>query len=296
MKLGCPAGSKHNHEGLRCLRNCTNANLAARYTKGATTADIAASFGVSQTAVRSRFKSAGIVFRTLGERETAKNVKRTLPLSEPQRQLILGSLLGDACLFRQNCVSATGTPFFTLKVLFAHGEDQLPYLEHKRQVLLRGREGLDKPCVSKIGTRPDGSNLGKQISQFAFSHTPSLLPFAEMCHDADHHKHVTEEWAEQLGIQGLAYWYQDDGCLTHEAGTRNATLRWYTNAFSNPELEILKAVLRRFGAKSITEAEGNNDPTQRVLCVNRFNDICVLLEQVRPFIVPILNYKIRCIL
>jgi hypothetical protein len=295
MKTGCPLGAKHNSKGLRSLADCPVDVLRGKYAVS-TTAELALEFGVSPTAVRNRLLAANIERRSLGERETFKNARRTLPLSDQQRQLVFGSLLGDACLYRQYCESKAGTKFSTLKLCFAHGADQLAYLRHKRSVMLQGRQDLDKPCVSEISERPERSNLGKQVSQFAFSHTPTLEPFAKICHNADDNKFVSESWANQISTVGLAYWYQDDGCLIHKVGGKSATLRWATNSFSSPELDLLKGILRRFGAKSITEGEGNYDPDQRILLVNRYADVCAMLEQMKPYIIPELNYKIRCIL
>lgn len=295
MRTGCPLGTKHNLEGLRVLAECPVDVLADKYAE-ATTVELARDFGVSPTAVRNRLITANIARRSLGARETFKNERRTLPLNQQQHQLVLGSLLGDACLYRQYCESKIGTKFSTLKVCFSHGADQLAYLQHKRRVMLQGRQFLDKSCVSEISERPEGSNLGKIISQFAFSHTPTLEQFAKICHTSNDRKFVSESWSKQIDVVGLAYWYQDDGCLIHKAGRKAATLRWSTNSFSRPELELLKGVLRRFGAKSITEAEGNYDPTQRILLVNRYADVCAMLEQMQPHVIPELNYKIRCIL
>lgn len=241
------------------------------YTQSSTQ-DIAAFFGVSATAVRNRLLKAGGL-RCLAEANRVRYRKQIEHLSEDQLQLAYGSLLGDACLYRQ--VRPT---HFTLKIGFAHGEDQLSYLEHKRSVM----------GGSRISKRPDGSNLGKPVYQFAYSNTQGLLPVEQVV-KPDGVRRVTAAWLAKLDERGLAYWYQDDGYLARQKGSY--TLRFYTNSESPDEVLAIRAYLTRFGFTSVGTVSGNK-PSERVVCCFGREAIVSFLRKLEPYVLPCLTYKL----
>lgn len=286
---------KHNLEGLKVLKKLKAGYFISKLSSGLTLPEIAKALGVSRCAVANRFKAVGVSNRNLAEAQINRCNNYHPNPKATQRQLILGSLLGDACLYRQQHRSKAGTRFSTLKVLFAHGRKQLPYLKHKRNIMLKAWSGHGPKLTSKITTRKKGSNLGLPVSQFAFSHTPTLEEFASMCHDETDRKRVTKKWADQITAEGMAYWYQDDGSISYKKG-KTAALYFFTNSFSKEELEILKNLSRRFGFTYIGETSCNKHKKhQKVLRVHRWKEIIRFLKKIKPFITPCLKYKIRCL-
>ncbi len=245
---------------------------------------IAAQFGVSDCAVYLLFSKLGIKFRSIHKANKLRYSRKEMHLTEQQEQLIYGSLLGDACLFRQKKVSSAGRVHFTYKLLFAHGRNQLPYLRHKHSVL----------SCSKIGQRPEGSNLGLPVFQTAFSNSKLLKDVARVCHDRGHKKRVSAAWVSRVNVQGVAYWYQDDGCLS-KTGVDRWRLTFHTNSFSKRELALLAGKLATFGLGVIISRASYKVTNQFVLTCYNVHQIKQFLQQLAPYVVPCLQYKLRCL-
>ncbi len=237
-------------------------------------ADIAARFEVSVTAARNHLTSLGLV-RSISEANRIRYRKHVVYLSPEQEQIVYGSLLGDACLYRQEKPT-----HFTLKVWFAHGEDQLGYLRHKRKIT--------GGC--KISQRPEGSNFGKPTYQFAYSNTQGLLPIERIVM-RDGTKTVNSDWLAKLDWQGIAIWYQDDASLILQRG-KISCIRWYTNSFSRAEVDLLCDLLRTKGLASISISRGNCE-TEPVIVAYRANDITAFVDRLKPYKCKCLNYKFR---
>lgn len=235
---------------------------------------IADHFGVSATAARNALARLGLTV-SLSDANRRRYRSSVREFDEDQRQLILGSLLGDACLVRQ-----TLRNHFVLRLCFAHGKKQLAYLQHKKSVI----------GGTKIGTRPEGSNKGDQVSQFSVCDTQALLPYEKLC-KVDGKKYVSDAWLNQLNWRGIAYWYQDDASLIRQKGKVNC-IRWYTNSFSLPEINRIVDFLRSKGLSSVGTAEGNRNPNQRIVVVYRRAEIIRFLSRIEPYIVPCLRYKL----
>lgn len=235
--------------------------------------DIADTFGISTCAATNRLRHVTKI-RSLSEANRVRYRKNVVTLTPAQEQLVYGSLLGDACLCRQQ-----KSTHFYLKILFAHGQDQLAYLQHKHLVM--------GGC--KISQRPEGSNLGKPVYQFAYTNTQGLLP-VEAVVKADGIKRVSDEWLRKLELPGIAYWYQDDGSLIKPHG-KIGHIRWYTNAFSAEEISRLVLLLRTFGFSSVGTVTGNKKPEQRVITCFGYQAIVSFLKKLKPYIVPCLAYK-----
>ncbi len=255
------------------LRALTSAELAG-YTSCGSPSDLAAHLGVSVTAARTAVARAGLQV-SISQANRLRYRKRVRIFTPDQQQLILGSLLGDACLARQ-----TRKNHFVLRLCFAHGKKQLAYLEHKKSVI----------GGTRIGTRPEGSNIGDQVSQFAVCDTQALLPYERMC-KVDGAKYVSDEWLGKLDWKGIAYWYQDDASLIRQNG-KISCIRWYTNSFSLPEIGRIVRFVRSLGLSSVNTATGNGDPSQRVIVIYKRREIERFLAKIKQHIVPCLQYKL----
>lgn len=120
------------------------------------------------------------------------NLKK-INLTDQQKQIILGTLLGDGCI---NCRKKSSRRR-TLHV--AHGIDQFDYLKWKHDVI-----GGNK-------IRQYVTGFGGIGYCFTFTH-----PFIEQIWKSnyvDDKKCVGVDWIKSLGPIGFATWYQDDGSL-----------------------------------------------------------------------------------
>ena len=237
-------------------------------------ADMAALYRVSKTAMRNHLLAFGLN-RSTADANSVRYRKAPVVLSLEQAQLVYGSLLGDACIYRQ--IKPT---HFTLKVWFAQGEAQLKYLKYKRSIM----------GGSRISQRPEGSNWGRPVYQFAYSNTQGLLAI-ENCVTLNGVKRVTPEWLAQLGWRGIAIWYQDDGSLLRQNG-KPSCIRFYTNAFTRAEVDLLCDFLGTRGLSSLSVSHGNT-ALEPVINAFRRDDLCAFITQLKPYSVPCLNYKFR---
>lgn len=125
--------------------------------------------------------------------------KTTLRLSDVQREILVGSLLGDACLETQNAGRS-----YRLKI--EQGIAHAAYVQHLYVVL---RDWVLSPPRSKqVQTR------GLTTLNLAFqtvSH-PELSFYGELFY-RDRRKIVPDRIGDLLTARGLAYWYMDDGSM-----------------------------------------------------------------------------------
>lgn len=223
-----------------------------------------------------------IMLRSYAEASSLMNDRRTTDFNEEQKQLIFGSMLGDACLFRQIMNSnKTGKPLEIYRLIFAHSIKQLDYLEHKKSII----------GGSKIGERI--SHCGSIIKHFAFCHTPSLRPIAKICHNSDHKKQITSQWLDQLDWRAVAYWYMDDGSLSISKG--RPVLSFHTNSFSVQELDLLSKFLHGKGL-SVRQHKTKSGEPGIVLQSRYQKEALLFMSKLKPHIIPTMEYKIRSIL
>jgi recombination protein RecA len=115
-------------------------------------------------------------------------------LSDQQRQVILGSLMGDGAL-SPNRRGRSGTRF-----RMGHGAEQAGYLDWK--VSLLGNIGHSRTENAKGAVFAD------------FTPLPELSELHEIMYFGDGKKHLTWEYLKSLTPLALAVWYMDDGSFT----------------------------------------------------------------------------------
>ena len=121
-------------------------------------------------------------------------VNETHYLSEQQRQVVYGSVMGDGDL-SPNRSGRTGVRF-----RMGHGAEQEAYLDWK---------------VSLLGNIKHSRTTDAKQAVFAdFAPLPELDELYQVVYFGDGKKHLTWEFLKQLTPLALAVWYMDDGCLT----------------------------------------------------------------------------------
>ncbi len=244
---------------------------------------MATKLGISQSRVGQIMKQLDLKARTYADASSNMNDQKTITFNHHQHQLILGSMLGDAGLYREfftsnkKCKSSLNC----LRLTFTHSSRHLQYLLHKKDVI--------GGC--NIGERTSGH--GSIIKHFSFCHTPSLEPYTKLCHDSNHNKLVTEKWLNEVGWEGIAYWYMDDGSLMYNTKTDSYRLRFYTNSFNESEISLLQDFLSSKGLKTVT-TRGNKKNEQLIICSKTSeSELIIFLKKLKPYIIPSMRYKIR---
>ena len=145
-------------------------------------------------------------WRPAGELAPGNRVMIAEPrrLSELQRQMVLGSIMGDGCL-SPNVRDRPGVRF-----RMGHGANQVTYLDWK---------------VSLLANIPHSRTTNPNGAAFAdFMPLAELGELREAVFFGDGKKHLTWEYLKALTPFALAIWYMDDGCFTvHSKGVQERT-------------------------------------------------------------------------
>lgn len=194
---------------------------------------------------------------------------RSVPFTQYQKDVALGSLLGDAYL------RPSGNSY---ALSFTHGEKQLAYLEWKLSVFdnFVATKEFYKSIREFHGNAP--------IYSFSTITHPYLLEMHGLCYP-DGKKRISQEWLELLSPISLAVWYMDDGSRNRHYGT----ITLCTNSFSYDEhLMLVDYFAYHFGIDAKVEPRRNGQYSIRINASqrNRFFDI------VAPHIPDCMSYKL----
>ena len=238
---------------------------------------IATKLGYSQYAVRSVIDGntlpGKIKFKTNYE-------LNTVPLTYEQKQLVIGSLLGDAHLsFREHngCQEQ-------LEFGITHGEPQQEYLKYCANIL-----GAN---VSEGIQGKDSFGAGNKVFKLSYSNKYELLKIANLVL-VNGRKTITNEWMEEIDAPALAYWFMDDGTSSYANNKHKTVIVMFaTQSFDRHEHDILRTKLDNLGIKTTLRKVNNGTGINiyvKQCSVNK------LMEIIEPYIsrVPCMSYKIK---
>jgi len=185
---------------------------------------------------------------------------REIPLSQIQRDLVIGSLLGDAYLMPT-------TAGWCLRV--SHGLDQAAYVDWKFRIV-----------AGYVRTAPRQS--GRSYYFRTITH-PELSGMRQAFYAARRRKGVPIDLMDhELTAFGLAVWFMDDGASDRRQ------VRINTQGFSLAENQRLIGFLQ---AKFGIEATINRDKDRQRLRI-RDTSIGRFVDLVGPHIIPSMLYKL----
>jgi LAGLIDADG DNA endonuclease family protein len=196
--------------------------------------------------------------------------KTTLRLSDVQREILVGILLGDACLETQNAGRS-----HRLKV--EQGIAHAAYVQHLYSVL---RDWVLSPPRPK-----QGQTRGTTTLNLAFqtvSH-PELSFYGELFY-RERRKMVPEVIGGLLTARGLAYWYMDDGSMK---SSESKGVLFNTHAFNSEDVDRLIEILRRFGL--LARERRQSDGTQIYISGASYERF---VELVDPYVIEAMRYKV----
>lgn len=200
------------------------------------------------------------------------------PLIFPQDDLIqltYGSILGDGYLSRIE------GDFKSSRLSITHSPTQIDYLLHKKFILDKYGFALDITSytfISKfyMSNGKDGTYTHNSLKSLCH---PFFTYYRKLFYGEDNIKYINED-IRNLGPQGLAIWFMDDGQLCSSSYQIN------TQSFNEKDFEILHSMLEdNFNIKSTHDK--NNVLYIRVESKEIFADI------IYPYIIPSMMYKIR---
>lgn len=198
--------------------------------------------------------------------------KKSLKLSDELGEVLVGLLLGDACLETQN-----GGRTFRVKVEQSAMHET--YLRHLHSLF--GPWVLSPPRSKKCR-----ASNGSVTMSWAFN-TVSHAAFRFFAHQfyADGKKKVPRLIHRWLTRRGLAYWFMDDGSMKSNQ-SKGVILN--TQAFSQPDVERLIAVLQnQFGLQASLRRQ--SDGWQIYVSGASYE---AFLALVQPFVIAEMQYKL----
>ena len=207
--------------------------------------------------------------------------KKTLTLTQQQKDILIGCLLGDASI-RQ-----TGSS--TYNVRFAQQKLAADYVEHLYQIF-KPFVGTP-PKICKIGGIAEGKPLRYDVRFTTYRHDCFKqyydLFYPKIKDGNKRIKRIPKNIGQLLTVSSLAYWFMDDG-------TRGATIDKAaaycisTHSFSyEDQLILVKALEKRFGIQSVLY----KDKTYFKLSIKK-ESRSAFRELIEPFIHPYFGYKL----
>jgi len=198
-------------------------------------------------------------------------IKNLLPITDTQKQIIFGSLLGDSWL--EHNPNAWNSHY---RVACTHSLQQSAYLYFKYEYL----QNLC-PAPPRL-KRKHGQVIGvifNTCSHPSFDDIASLITKPGL-----NLKWITSKWLNEIGELGLAIWYMDDGSCSG-----NASCRIHTEGFSETENYLLSGWLAgRFGISAKVKFYKNSYYYLSLAGSERDR----LFDLIRPYIPNCMNYKL----
>lgn len=208
-----------------------------------------------------------------------------IDLSPTQEQVLLGILLGDGYLH------VAGSEM-SASVSWSHSETQQGYLNWIRGALV----GILRPGVETY-TSGYGSQMTKNGT--VFSHT-ILEKFKEF-YTADNLKKIKKvpNWiAEKLTPIALAFWYMDDGSLSHDKDQEDRA-NFAVCDFSREDCQLLLTALKKYDIEGVyyqssAPASNGTNGTEVLHSRIRLNAIDAekLFLLIAPYVPTSMQYKL----
>lgn len=146
--------------------------------------------------------------RSHGDSNHMAWVRKSKPITEKQRQLILGSLLGDA--------SITKGKNKALYFQVSHCQDQLEYALHKASVL----------GVRKLYPYENHGFSGGVMHKLTFKNVGAMKEIGDVVLIGGK-KRVQRRWLDAISMEGIAYWFMDDGTSVRRGSHVNVSFASY---------------------------------------------------------------------
>lgn len=198
-------------------------------------------------------------------------LKSNLALSEEQREVLIGLLLGDSCLETQN-----GGQTYRLKV--EQSARHQAYVEHLYAIF---REWvLGSPRLKQVSSR---GHMSQNVTFQTISHGAFRFYAQQFYHEG--RKRVPKLIHRWLTPRAMAYWFMDDGSIKSK---QSKGVIFNTQAFQRKDVERLcLAMSQLFGLKAWPRKQ--RDGLQIYISGKSFDLFRSIIE---PYVIPEMRYKL----
>ena len=196
--------------------------------------------------------------------------KTTLRLSDVQREIVVGVLLGDAHLETQN-----GGRSYRLKI--EQGVRHAEYVRHLHSELREWVLTLPKPKMGKTKGVTTFNLAFQTVSHEEFASYGSLFYRARR-------KIVPEGIRDLATARVLAYWYMDDGSMK---SSQSKGVIFNTQAYDSSDIQRLISTLGGFGLEAWERRQ--SDGSQIYVSGSSYERF---IELVGPYVIEAMRYKV----
>ena len=198
--------------------------------------------------------------------------KKTLQLTEEQREVLVGLLLGDGCL-------ETSNHGRTYRLKIEQSDQHRSYLFHLHNLFSEWTLAEPRQRVAR-------SQTGTETISWKFSTlSHGAFRFYAQQFYAENKKQVPKLIHHWLTPRGLAYWYMDDGSLK---SSQSKGMILNTQSFEKRDVQRLVTVLdQNFTLQSSLRKQ--KDGFQIYISGHSYE---TFLEHVDPFLLDEMRYKI----
>jgi len=204
-----------------------------------------------------------------------KRYKEQIPFSEKQKQLVLGSLLGDGKIEASRNVFA-----------IRHSTKQYDYCKYKLEILKEHCSYNEPKILKNYDHRYDTFNDTCFFATLSHGYIESIYPTIYI----NGNKTVTKEWLDILDDFALSVWYMDDG-NTYYSDYGSPCCRLHTESFSKYENNIIKEWFEN--KYNISPSIKNKDADNYYLYFN-VEDSFKLIDIIKKYCIDNLKYKVDC--
>lgn len=243
-------------------------NIIQKFDNGETIKKIAEWYEISPPSI-SRLLKANNREPTSIDRKY--DVLRQTPINSIQKQIIVGTLLGDGCLYKD---STKGN----YKLSFGHCKAQAQYFHWKISML--------DPFINTYRENVDKRGNSIMLNTATICHQ-DFNQIADMFYDKSRVKHVPKNLDIYMTPLTLAVWYQDDGNLKSGVNARFATM-----SFTEDENCQLRDYLKScFDINSKVMSYTYKQKQYYQLTLNKKNTQ-KMSDIIRPHVTECMNYKL----
>jgi Mor family transcriptional regulator len=199
------------------------------------------------------------------------DILRQTPINNIQKQILVGTLLGDGCLYRDSKKS-------NFKLSFSHCKKQEQYFHWKIAMF--------DPFINTFRQNIDKRGNSIMLQTATICHK-DLNIFANMFYDESRIKHVPDNLDIYMTPLALAVWIMDDGNLKC-----NVNYRIFSMSFTEEENYKLRDLLKRcFNINSKVMCYTRNNKKYWLININKENSQ-KLSDIIRPYVVECMKYKL----
>lgn len=198
-------------------------------------------------------------------------------VNDSQKQIIYGSLLGDASLSKRYSKNNFVNYCFTTSHCLA-----------QKDFLIQQANILQVTPHSYIKSENSWSP-GSEYWKLNYFNKLFLEEVYNKCF-IDNRKSVTESWLNEISWEGIANWFMDDGCSYKYINAKTVQVNFSTLSFIESEINLLIQKFYNLMVKShvVKSQHGNG----LILTINS-ESVNYFMDQISPYMSDCMRYKIK---